>query len=339
MTWLTWRQFRTQAVTVYAAVAALAVALALTGPGLLALLNDDPSASASDITRLQIGLYIAGAVMVCAAPAVIGVFWGAPLITREIEAGTHRLVWNQTVTRTRWLATKLVVVGGTAVAAAALLSLAATWWSAPIDRLADLAEDSGLPARISPLLFDARGIAPVGFAAFAFVLGVTTGALVRRTVPAMAITLAVFTAVQVAVPLWVRPHLVEPSRQTVTVTEQSLTQFGWGGSDGDLRLKVTTPPGAWVHSNETVGPDGKVIGGPVAGGDACAQPENLERVDPAQSIPRCLASLAERGYRQQVVYLPASAFWVLQWTETGIFLSLALLLTGICFRWTRKRLS
>ena len=47
--------------------------------------------------------------MVALAPAVIGAFWGAPLVARELEAGTHRLVWNQSVTRTRWLATKLGV--------------------------------------------------------------------------------------------------------------------------------------------------------------------------------------------------------------------------------------
>ena len=35
-------------------------------------------------------------------------FWGAPLVARELEAGTHRLIWNQSVTRTRWLVTKVV---------------------------------------------------------------------------------------------------------------------------------------------------------------------------------------------------------------------------------------
>ena len=57
-------------------------------------------------------------------------------------------------------------------------------------------------------MFDARGIVPIGYAAFAFALGVTVGMLVRRTVPAMAITLAVFVAVQVAMPLLVRAHLM-----------------------------------------------------------------------------------------------------------------------------------
>ena len=44
--------------------------------------------------------------LVIAAPALIGMFWGAPLIGRELETGTHQFAWNQTVTRSRWLAVK-----------------------------------------------------------------------------------------------------------------------------------------------------------------------------------------------------------------------------------------
>ena len=69
-------------------------------------------------------------------PALIGLFWGAPLIARELEAGTHRLVWNQSVTRTRWLAVKLGLLGLAAIAAAGLGSLAVDWWSDPLDKAA-----------------------------------------------------------------------------------------------------------------------------------------------------------------------------------------------------------
>jgi len=48
--------------------------------------------------------------VVLVVPALIGVFWGAPLIARELETGTFRLAWTQSVTRTRWLAVKLGVV-------------------------------------------------------------------------------------------------------------------------------------------------------------------------------------------------------------------------------------
>ena len=52
------------------------------------------------------------------APALIGIFWGAPLVTRELEAGTFRLAWNQSVTRARWMAVKLGLIGLAAMATA-----------------------------------------------------------------------------------------------------------------------------------------------------------------------------------------------------------------------------
>ena len=152
---------------------------------------------------------------VLALPAIIGVFWGAPLVARELEAGTHRLVWTQTVTRTRWLATKVGLIGLAAMAAAGLLSLVMTWWSGPIDRPRSRAGRARTGSSASRgcrrWMFDARGIAPIGYAAFAFALGVTAGLVLRRTVPAMAVTLAVFVAVQIAMPSWSGPTSRRPS--------------------------------------------------------------------------------------------------------------------------------
>ena len=104
-------------------------------------------------------------------PGVIGVFWGAPLVARELETGTYRLAWTQSVTRARWIAVKLGVVGLASMAAAGLLSLMVTWWSSPIDRVNMTLYTS----------FDQRGIVPIGYAAFAFALGVLAGVLIRRT--------------------------------------------------------------------------------------------------------------------------------------------------------------
>ena len=42
---------------------------------------------------------------------------------------------------------------------------------------------------------------------FGWSRGVTSGAVIRRTVPAMAVTLAVFVAVQILTPSLVRAHL------------------------------------------------------------------------------------------------------------------------------------
>ena len=109
----TWLQFRAQAVVVAGALALLAIAAA----GLLH--RDDGT------VRLWLG------VLVLVAPGLIGMFWGAPLVAREFEEGTFRLAWTQSVTRTRWMAVKLAVVGLASMAAAGLLSLVVTWWSGP----------------------------------------------------------------------------------------------------------------------------------------------------------------------------------------------------------------
>nr|BFE77791.1 hypothetical protein GCM10020093_003920 [Planobispora longispora] len=66
-------------------------------------------------------------------------------------------MWNQSITRTRWLAVKLGFTGLIAVAAAGTAGLAVTWWSGPLDQSAP----EGF-ALMDPLVFSARGIAPWG---------------------------------------------------------------------------------------------------------------------------------------------------------------------------------
>jgi hypothetical protein len=231
MIWLTWRQFRAAAAMLFTALAAL---LALTGPGLaddyatgIAACTTQPGGCSDFVPQFfgdHKGPFLAVSFVVLLLPALIGLFWGAPLLTRELEAGTHRLVWNQSVTRTRWLAVKLTLVGLAAMTAAGLGSLAVTWWASPIDQAA---HTFNFP-KMSPLLFDTRGIVPIAYAAFALALGVTVGLLVRRTLAAMAIALAIFVAVQVAMPLLVRPHLAPPTRSTIQITESNAQDFELG---------------------------------------------------------------------------------------------------------------
>jgi len=352
MIWLTWRQLRTQAAAVYAAVAAFAVVLAITGPRLLDLSRAYPNAVLDYLTRTDRNLYVAGLMVMALAPAIIGAFWGAPMVAREMEGGTHRLAWNQTVTRTRWLATKLGVTALAAAAAVGVLTLGVTWWARPLDGAQggnSVTLGDALPARLTPVSFAMRGIAPVGYAVFALVLGVATGIILRRTVPAMALTLAVFTAVQIAVPLWVRPHLVPPARHTVTITEANFAGINvLEGPTPMVQLVVrASEPGAWVLSNQTVDASGRPVDTlPSWMVDKCipppppsAPPFSSKPVAPEPDMHSCLTRLTDLGYRQQVVYQPASRFWTLQWAETALFLAVSALLAGFCFWWTRHRLS
>jgi ABC-type transport system involved in multi-copper enzyme maturation permease subunit len=340
MIWLTWRQFRGGAVMMAAALALLAAILGLTGPGLadeystgIAACTTQSGACSDFVERFfndnQIP-HLAVTAVVLVLPALIGVFWGAPLIAREIEAGTHRLVWNQSITRTRWLAVKLGLTGLAAMTAAGLGSLAVTWWSSPIDKTA-----TEFP-RMAPLLFAARGIVPIGYAAFAFALGVTVGMLVRRTVPAMAITLAIFVAAQIAMPLLVRPHLLPPASSTIELTESNIDGFQWGTNDVLQVWSDAGPEGAWVLSSHSVDPSGHAVDtiSVSSSSGPCAPPTGTP--DEGR-VTECLAEIQRLGYRQEATYHPASRFWPFQWYETGIYTALALGLAGFCF-W-RIRLS
>jgi hypothetical protein len=368
MIWLTWRQFRAQAITAVAALAAFAILLALTEPRLSSLYatsgfagchgggctglanaflgqlsNATPFGGPQglrllpDGTNLYVTVYALGLLLILIAPAITGVFWGAPLIARELESGTDRLTWNQSITRNKWLAVKLALIGLAAMAVTEAFSLLQAWWAAPISRATDLGGSVSVfsGGRFSPFVFATGGIAPLGYAAFGFALGVTAGLLIRRAVPAMALTLAVFVAVQVVMPLWVRPHLVPPDQTIAGIASTHATYSDFSGTPTLSASVVPSQPGAWILSSGAV----NAAGQPVAALPAsCASAAGSPTAGSAfgSDLGRCLAS---RGIREAVSYQPVSHYWPLQLAETGIFLALALALAWFCFRRLDRRLA
>jgi hypothetical protein len=347
MMWLTWRQFRGQAIVAAAALAVVAIALAVTGPHLAGLFASSGLAAcqahgdcgtlitsfmeqvkASTPDGLIFGLCIG---LLLAAPALIGVFWGAPLVTREIEAGTFRLAWNQSVTRTRWLAVKLGLIGLASMAVTGLLSLMVSWWASPLDQVTGLsAGRDGTPGfdRFAPVLFASRGVAPIGYAAFAFVLGVTVGVLIRRTVPAMAVTLAAFAAIQIITPLWIRPHFSPPLHAVTALNPATINFMNTSANGRFIKVGAAVDlPGAWVLANQTLTSGGHVFTGPAPA--AC-----MSNTAP---FSECQAALGRLDLRQLVTYQPASRYWAFQWYEAGVFLVLAGALSAGCAWVIRRR--
>jgi hypothetical protein len=339
MIWLTWRQFRVQALTAAAALAAFAILLAATGPHLASLYAASAiigchggscvSAPVAFLNRLQATspypvVYLLGIGLILVAPAVIGIFWGAPLIARELETKTFTLAWNQSITRTRWLVVKLALTGLAAMAVTEALSLMYAWWADPIGKATGLGASTSVfsGGRFSSLIFATHGITPLGYAAFAFALGTAAGALIRRTVPAMAVTLAIFAAAQIAMPLGVRPHLIPPDRTIATIESVDL-------DFGSLTATVVPGrPGAWILSSGAV----NAAGQPVSNLPAACQAA-FSGLKPSSPGP-CLES---RGIREAITYEPASRYWPLQGIETGSFGALALALSGFCFWWLGRR--
>ena len=325
MTWLAWRQARAQTAAALAAVAALVVAAVVAGRGDSAL-------------RLWLS------VLVVVTPGILGAFWGAPLVAGELESGSFRLAWTQDVSRTRWLALRLAVPGLAAMAVAGLASWFVTWWAGPLDR-------AGLNQFGS---FDSRNIVPVGYAAFAFALGVLLGALLRRTVPAMAGTLVAFTATRLAFRLLVRPRLLPPVTRALALNPAT-TGYGSSGflplaPPPALQPAAPDLPNAWITSIAIVNGKGQGLTGKEL---ASACPDIGHRAaggfpgtggsghGPApQGVVTAMQECVSRigaTYHEAVTYQPAGRYWPLQWYELCVFLAAALLLAGAC-AWRVRRI-
>ncbi|HLJ99230.1 MAG TPA: hypothetical protein VKU39_04910 [Streptosporangiaceae bacterium] len=362
MMWLTWRQFRGQAIAGAAALAAFALLLGITGPhmadlyhasGITSCRGDDCAGVASRfLVRLTSGggvpllpagssayviLYFLSVLVILAAPAFIGIFWGAPLIARELETGTCQLAWNQSITRTRWLTVKLTLTGLVAMAVTETFSLVQAWWAAPIGEAVGHGGSASIltEGRLGSFVFPTHGITPIGYAAFGFALAVTMGLLFRRAIPAMAVTLAIFAIVQLAVPLWIRPHLIPPDQTiaSTAATQTSLVSYDRGVATLTAGA-VPGHPGAWILSSQAVSAAGR----PVNTMPAACQPSITPATDSGSegALQSCLDS---HGITESVTYQPASRYWPLQLAETGLFLVLALALAGYCFRRLSRSLS
>lgn len=341
----TWLQFRTQAAIATGALIVIAVVLAVTGHSLVDLYRTTVApcgargnCPGAESAFLQNDRFLQEALpaLLVIVPALIGIFWGSPLVARELESGTFRLAWTQSITRQRWLAAKLGVIGLSGIAVAGLLSLMVTWWSNPID----------LVTMNKWAVFQGRGVVPIAYAAFGFVLGVTAGVLTRRTLPAMAITLPAFAIARLAV-TGLRPHLQAPltaiEKFTVGTAQLRLMHITHGHVTESLPGSRAAPPhpGDWVLSSNTL--------------TSAGRPVNLARLTCAYASPNrprprsamskaaepCIAHIQAyiSQLREFVTYQPAKRYWPFQWYETAIFLGLALALAGVCFWWIRRRIA
>jgi hypothetical protein len=340
------RQFRASAWTAVAGLVAVAAVALATRPHLADAAaaaryacGTDPHCPALAAFALDnTGPRTAFGLVVILAPALIGAFWGAPLVAREFEAGTHRLVWAQSISRVRWLTVKLAVAGTATVAATVLLSALVTWWAAPLDHAAAAVYGT----------FDQRDIAPIGYALFALALGVTAGLVLRRTLPAMALTLAGLLTVRIVVTGWIRPLVVAP-RVVSMPLDPDTTGYGSGGNIllgiGPSKLQPTTPdiPNAWIRSVDIVDSAGK----PLSDRALLATCPTIDQGGhgPAGPVPDavrqqmhdCITRIGE-NYHQAVTYQPGERYWTFQWWELAVFLLATALLCGYaCHRLRRSR--
>lgn len=319
MIWVTWRQHRGEVLVIGGTLAALSILLVVTGRqiaesyqqlGVGACLGNRFNANCPTIIDTflrQYGFLRAAVPWLNLVPMLVAMLVGAPLVARELEHGTHRMIWTQGATRLRWLGVKLALVLAGCLVAEGILIALLTWWNGPF---------SQLRGNFSQNAFDLEGTAPVAYMAFALAVAVAAGTLLRRALPAMALTIALFLGVRLPVDTLVRPHYQPPISQTYSlVSSDNLPgQMDWVIDDGFLDSQ-----GRQVDFGQLV--------------STCdPNRQGLEKL----TFFQCAASHGFQGY---TVYQPADRLVTFQAIETGLYLAITASLLGLTVYWIRRRIS
>ncbi|MGW3995156.1 ABC transporter permease [Amycolatopsis sp. NPDC004772] len=317
MIWLVWRQHRKQALFTLAALAALGALMVPTGLAMHAKYDNlglgacrAALGSASLITQTEavsrceslghqfqqeFGGMVFIAVLFVVLPVLVGVFFGAPLVAREVEQGTHRLVWTQGVTRLQWALAKFGLVGAMTTVLSVGYALGVSWWFRPLV--------SASTGRLNYLSFDVQGIVPIAYTLFALALGVFAGTQWRKVLPAMGIALVGFAAVRVAIEVLARPRYLPAPSLTFSPT---------GGQTPN------PASGNWVMD----------VGVRNAAGDLVLPNAQLGPCPPGG----CGDDSVGPGAMNWLQYQPGDRFWLFQGIETGIFVLLAAALVFFALR-------
>jgi hypothetical protein len=261
------------------------------------------------------------------APALFGVLVGAPLVAHEFEARTCDFAWAQSITRTRWLAVR---VGWLLLAAAVwggVIAALVTWWSGP--------RNAAFANAFQSNYFDQQGLVPVAYSVFATALGIAAGAVLRRTLPAIAIVIGGFIGMRLWISQGLRMHFMSP----VTTFYGAAANFN-------------PPAGSLNVGGGLVNQAGQVVTGSLSnvmidGVPSTSLPAACQQLIPASAngpngpsgttLNAVYGCLQKAGYRQFLTYQPISRYWAFQGIETGIYLAVAAALIAITFYAVRRR--
>lgn len=297
LAWVTWRQHRAGLAGTTAVLGGLGLYLLITG----LLIHSSPASVSSQTPKIISALILL-------LPVLIGSFTGAPLLARELETGTFRYAWTQGCGRSRLAVTKLALLAGALTAAAAAFSALFSWYIQPF------IADGQLPA-LKPLVFGLRGVAFAAWTLAAFSIAAFAGTLIRRTVPALAASLAAVAGLELATTFLLRPHYLAP-----------LTTRGGVPGMPPSRLSGSS----LVLSSWTTRPGGRVVNQ-----DVINQAEGRFRYSPD---PNALSAwLTQHHFTQWWTYQPQSRFWPFQLIEGSWLLALSVILIAVTIWLVRHR--
>jgi hypothetical protein len=167
--------------------------------------------------------------------------------------------------------------------------------------------EANLMGHLDGGIFDTTGTVAIGYTLFALALALALGAIWRRSAASLTLAFIGYFAVRIVVELWLRNHLVAAARATWKGTQQPSILY-----NAHVLSINATRHGHQLFSS---------IGNGFNGGHVAVQ------------APGASHAIFH------ATYIPASDFWPLQLTETGLYVGLAALLIGFAVWWTRERVA
>jgi hypothetical protein len=308
--WVAWRQQRSEALIAAGVLALLALVLVPTGihmasaydhDGLTACLGHTHAATcerAIDSFRQRFHQLSDLLGWLTLVPGLIGVLLAAPFLL-QLESGSYRLDWTQSISRRRWIAGKLGIAVGAAVVFSVAFTALLTWWRTPLVHL---------QGRMEPSMFDSEGVVVVGYTLFALGLALVIGVIWRRAVAALVVAFAGYFASRLFVDVWLRERLTPPAAIT------------WHAATAEPQALR----GAWIFG---VHPSDKL-------GNVLQLQAGICRPGVLSSPCRL-----PRASFMHAVYEPASRFWAMQTVELALFGGFAVVLVALAAWWTHERMA
>jgi ABC-type transport system involved in multi-copper enzyme maturation permease subunit len=365
MIWFTWRQYRTEALIAIIVLLLITSILLITRMPIasfahqLGITNTNCATEACNIAYYKLAAYIEGPAfggvifynlfqtILRALPVLLGMFVGVQVIARELEQGTYRLIWTQSIPWSRWLRIKISALLLCFLGGMGLLLGVFLWWKIPA--ISFSIDTWGYEN------YEVWSLAAVAYTLFALALGICVGTVLKKTVPAMAVTLVIFVVVRLLIAVYLRPYFLPPVVELVP----------WSGSGGQ-----SVPAQAFlIKGGETVDRQGNPFD---TGNGVCKEPPSsggsLKPTPSRENMTMSLMNITlpkrgtggpngsqtgptndpltnafnqcmkAHGIQTRYIYQPADRFWLFQEIESGIYVVLSALLLAFTFWWTRSRI-
>jgi hypothetical protein len=244
-----------------------------------------------------------------ATPAVAGALAGSGLFGGELSRGTHVFALSQGVSRLGWWSRGLLVAGLPVAAAVAAVTPVVAWWSRPFVHTD--------PDPLSPSVFLTSGLVPAGYTVLTFCVAAAAGLLLRSTVRALVLAIAVQVVVLVLTTVWLRPAYLPPETRQVPLpsSQNGLAMSLDPPNTSNIDYGFVSARGDLVHINDVF-----VVS------SSCTY---------ASDQFGCFRSKGFVAYYSR--FQPFSRYWPFQFIETGLLLVLATSALGAGLWGLRRR--